>query len=586
MRRCKRAIASVWMALSLMVMGGCSDSKPVETVSVYVRPAESGSATAAEQPASTSPAQETSDAANATQRSTEAETAAPESEPAVNVTEPETTTEPATEPVQETVEATQPPETTAVPEGPKKPKYVFLFIGDGMGLSHIQAASYYKVAVEGGKNYDPAKSSYAGTLLNFQTFPVVGSVTNYNSDSYITDSASAITAITTGHKTISEAICVSEDGSVPFETIAEKAKARLGYKVGVVSNANINHATPAGYYGHRIERTMYYELGEDLLASDFDYFGGGSLRQPTGANGDKPDLYELAAQKGYKVFKDSDASLAKLNGDMGKALITSEQRGEGDAMKLRVDAKKGAADLADYVTGGLKVMGDAQGFFYGIEGGLIDWAAHENDAGAVVREVLDLEKAVGVALDFYNAHPDETLILVTADHETGGFGLGYSNTGYDLYLQGLKNQKMSYRDYFVKIALEYRPNNTDWETVVWDIRSLFGLTFDGTYQKGDDPKLKMTTDEVLQLNAAYLASMKGETATIGTSAYEMYGVYEPLAFTVTSILGKKCGVKFTTVYHTAQPIPIYAIGVGAQEFSGTLDNTDIAKKLERLLGVE
>ena len=204
-------------------------------------------------------------------------------------------------------------------------------------LSHIQAASYYKAAVEGGKNYDPAKSSYAGTLLNFQTFPVVGSVTNYNSDSYITDSASAITAITTGHKTISEAICVSEDGSVPFETIAEKAKARLGYKVGVVSNANINHATPAGYYGHRIERTMYYELGEDLLASDFDYFGGGSLRQPTGANGDKPDLYELAAQKGYKVFKDSDASLAKLNGDMGKALITSEQRGEGDAMELRVD---------------------------------------------------------------------------------------------------------------------------------------------------------------------------------------------------------------------------------------------------------
>ena len=131
-----------------------------------------------------------------------------------------------------------------------------------------------------------------------------------------------------------------------------------------------------------------------MLASGFDYFGGGSIRQPTGADGTLPDLYEMAAAQGYHVFRDNDAALAGLNGDMGKVLITSQQRAEGDAMKLRVDAQKGDADLAAYVEGGLKVLGDQEGFFYAIEGGLIDWAAHENDLGAVVREVLDLEKAV------------------------------------------------------------------------------------------------------------------------------------------------------------------------------------------------
>ncbi|MBO7514769.1 MAG: alkaline phosphatase, partial [Lachnospiraceae bacterium] len=574
MRKSKKALASILMALSLTVMGGCSDSKPAETVSVYVRPTESSAdagttSQEASKPAVTSP--EASRPAETTQRPTEDETIVhvPQTDPTNAAPEP--TEEPTTETLPETTAETQPETTQEVTETPKRPKYVFLFIGDGMGLSHIQAASYYKAAVEGGKNYDPTKSSYAGNLLNFQQFPVVGSVVNYNGDSFITDSAAAITAIVTGHKTATDAIGVNADGTARFETIAEKVKSRLGYKVGVVSNANINHATPAGYYGHQVNRTMYYELGLDMLASGFDYFGGGAIRQPKGADGTRPDLYDLAKAQGYKVYRDQDAALSKLNESMGRVLITSEQRGEGEAMRLRVDAEKGAADLADYVTGGLKVLGDQQGFFYGIEGGLIDWAAHENDAGAVVREVLDLEKAVGAAMAFYNAHPDETLILVTADHETGGFGLGYSNMGYELYPQGLKKQKMSYRDYYVKIALEYRPNNTDWETVVWDIRSLFGLTFDGTYQEGDDPKLKMTKDEVLQLNAAYLASMKGETATMGTAAYEMYGSYEPLAFTVTTILGKKCGVNFTTVYHTAQPIPIYAIGVGAQEFSGTMD---------------
>lgn len=581
MKKWKNAVTAALMSLSLTVLSGCSllgtdETKLVEPLTTAESTTQAAATTVA--PVSTTAAVTEQAPTTAPVPTTEADTQTPTVEP--------TTQEPTQEPTIEETEALTEPMTEPVAVTPKKPKYIFLFIGDGMGIGHIQAASYYKAAVEGGKNYDPAKTSYAGSLLNFEQFPVVGSVVNYNGDSFITDSAAAITAITTGHKTATDAIGVNADGTERYETIAEKVKSRLGFKVGVVSNANINHATPAGYYGHQVNRTMYYELGLDMLASGFDYLGGGTIRQPTGADGAQPDLYELAKAQGYKVYRDKDAALSKLNESMGRVLITSEQRGEGEAMRLRVDAEKGAADLAAYVSGGLKVMGDQQGFFYGIEGGLIDWAAHENDAGAVVREVLDLEKAVGVALEFYNAHPDETLILVTADHETGGMGLGYSNMGYELYLQGLKNQKMSYRDFYVKVALEYRPQNASWEQVVWDIRSQFGLTFDGTFQPGDDPKLKMTNDEVLQLNAAYTASMKGETATYGTAMYENYGSYEPLAFTVTSILAKKCGVRFTTIYHTGEPIPIYAIGAGAEEFSGTFDNTEIAKKLEKLLGIE
>ena len=581
MKKWKNAVTAAIMSLSLTVMSGCSLLATDETKATEpVAPVSTTQAPETTKAPATTVAVTEQEPTTAPEPTTEADTQAPAQ------TEAPTTQEPTQEPTIEETEALTEPTTEPAAETPKKPKYIFLFIGDGMGIGHIQAASYYKAAVEGGKNYDPAQTSYAGSLLNFEQFPVVGSVVNYNGDSFITDSAAAITAITTGHKTATDAIGVNADGTERYETIAEKVKSRLGFKVGVVSNANINHATPAGYYGHQVNRTMYYELGLDMLASGFDYLGGGTIRQPAGADGAQADLYELAKTLGYKVYRDKDAALSKLNESMGRVLITSEQRGEGDAMKLRIDAEKGSADLADYVLGGLKVLGEQQGFFFGIEGGLIDWAAHENDAGSVVREVLDLEKAVGVALEFYKAHPEETLILVTADHEIGGMGLGYSNMGYELYLQGLKNQKLSYRDYMVKVALEYRPQGTDWETVLWEIRSLFGLTFDATFQGGDDPKLKMTNDEVLQLHAAYLASMKGETATYGTAMYENYGSYEPLAFSVTTILEKKCGVRFTTVYHTGAQIPIYAIGAGAEEFSGTFDNTEIAKKIEKLLGID
>lgn len=572
MRKWKKTMTAAFMALTLTGVSGCSlfgskDPTPAESeFAIQTYPVE----TTAQAPT--------------TPKATEGTTAESRPSESTSVTTPDPTN--ASEAPTTQVEPTlAPEETTAEPAEPKKPKYVFLFIGDGMGVSHIQAASYYKAAEGGGKKYDPGKSSYAGTYLNFEQFPVVGSVTNYNADSFITDSAAAITAITTGRKTSTDAIGVAPSGTERLETIAEKVKAVLGYKVGVVSNANINHATPAGYYGHQTDRTMYYELGLDMLASGFDYFGGGTIRQPTGADGTLPDLYDLAAAQGYRVFRDNDAALASLTGDMGKVLITSQQRAEGDGLKLRVDADKGDTDLAAYVEGGLKVLGDQEGFFYAIEGGLIDWAAHENDLGAVVHEVLDLEKAVGVAMDFYNAHPDETLILVTADHETGGLGLGYSNMGYELYLNGLKKQKLSYWKYMRMVALEYRPNKTDWETVLWEMRSLFGLTVNGTYQAGDDPKLVLTEEEVMQLMAAYQASMQGAVATMGTAAYEAYGSYEPLAFTVTTLLAKKCGVKFSTIYHTAQPIPIYAIGTGAEEFSGVFDNTQIAVKLEKLLGI-
>jgi alkaline phosphatase len=572
MRKRKKTLIAAFLALTLTGVSGCSlfgskEPTPAETeFTIRTYPAE------------------TTEQAPTTPKATEGTT--PDSDPAESTAE--ITSEPTeTSEVEQTqVEPTLPPETTPEPVAKKKPKYIFLFIGDGMGVGHVQAASYYKAAEGGGKKYDPGKTSYAGTYLNFEQFPVVGSVTNYNADSFITDSAAAITAITTGFKTSTDAIGVDPSGTERLETITEKVKKLLGYKVGVVSNANINHATPAGYYGHQTDRTMYYELGKDMLASGFDYFGGGSIRQPTGADGTLPDLYEMAAAQGYHVFRDNDAALAGLNGDMGKVLITSQQRAEGDAMKLRVDAQKGDADLAAYVEGGLKVLGDQEGFFYAIEGGLIDWAAHENDLGAVVREVLDLEKAVGVAMDFYNAHPDETLILVTADHETGGLGLGYSNMGYELYLNGLKKQNLSYWQYMRMVALEYRPNKTSWDTVLWEMRSHFGLTVSGTYQAGDDPKLVLNEEEVMQLNAAYLASMQDARATLGTAAYESYGAYEPLAFTVTSLLGKKCGVKFSTIYHTAQPIPIYAIGAGSEEFSGVYDNTQIAVKLEKLLGID
>lgn len=150
------------------------------------------------------------------------------------------------------------------------PKYVFLFIGDGMSYPQIQATAYFNGAQQRGEESTIER-------VSFMDFPVIGSQYTYDSTSFCPDSASTATSIASGRKTASGVIDVSPDASEHFETIAEKLKRQLGYKVGVLTSVNLNHATPAAFYAHQQSRKNYCEIGQELIASGFDYFAGGGL---------------------------------------------------------------------------------------------------------------------------------------------------------------------------------------------------------------------------------------------------------------------------------------------------------------------
>ena len=220
-----------------------------------------------------------------------------------------------------TVETTQiTPASVEVKEA-VAPKYVFLFIGDGMSYPQFQAASDYLGAIADddyekalpSTKYDTREGAVLDgpVKLNFMDFEVAGSAVTYDSCSFAPDSASTATSIATGKKTYSGMINVDESGAVEYETIAEKLHAQKGWKVGVISSVNINHATPAAFYAHQASRNNYYEIGLELVESGFEYFAGGGLKKVTGNDKDKTSLYELAEAAGYKVaFTQEDAQKA------------------------------------------------------------------------------------------------------------------------------------------------------------------------------------------------------------------------------------------------------------------------------------
>ena len=486
------------------------------------------------------------------------------------------------------------------------PKYIFLFIGDGMSYPQIQLTNYYQNAASGndsvtvdGEEKTVLKSGNSLAMMNLE---VTGSAQTYDSTSFAPDSASTATSIATGHKTWSGSINVSEDFSKEYETIAEKLKAQKNYKIGILSSVNLNHATPAAFYAHQASRNSYYEIGLELIDSGFDYFAGGGLKKTTGSDGDQTDLYELAEEAGYKVVK-TQVEAEALTAEDGKAIVIDEHLADSDAMAYEVDRSADEWALADYVEKGIEVLENDNGFFMMVEGGKIDWACHANDAVSTISDTIALDNAVGKAVEFYEKHPDETLILVTGDHETGGLTIGYAGTDYDTFLTNFDNQKISYAKFDSDYVAAYKENQTDFDTVMKDVTELFGLTAptdesaEKTEQKDsadlhpeseNTGALEMTAYEYGLLKAAYDETMSrtGEESEFSQEEYVLYGSYEPLTVIITHILNNKSGINFGSYAHTGLPVEVLVSGVGAEKFEGYYDNTEIYQKLAKLTGVE
>lgn len=292
-------------------------------------------------------------------------------------------------------------------------KYVFLFIGDGMGFSQVATAESYLSYKQG---------LLGGAQLTFTTFPVHGSATSHSANFSVTDSSAAGTAISTGTKTNNKMLGVDPEGnkltSMSYELQED------GYNVGIISSVPINHATPASFYGRNASRYTYYDITAEIPGSGFNFFAGSGMNEYNGKEKDKKGSAEVLKENGVNVcysLEEADEAIAK--GD--RILLCQPYNKDKSASNYEAGGATPAGHivLADFLKTGLKKLGDEEPFFIMCEGGEIDWAGHRNKTMPMVMAILEFDKAISVAYEFYKKHPKETLIIVTADHATGGVAI-------------------------------------------------------------------------------------------------------------------------------------------------------------------
>lgn len=339
-------------------------------------------------------------------------------------------------------------------------KNVIYMIGDGMGLAHVTAT---KLASE--------------TPLALLQAQATGLQTTHSASSEVTDSAASGTALATGEKTNNGSIGVDVDGQ-PLTSVLKLALAG-GKKAGVVVTSSVTHATPAAFMASVQSRNDEEEIAEYFTTTGIDLFIGGG-KKFFEAREDGRNLSEELRTKGYTITYSLDDVKALQGGKVGALLadnpMPSLAEGRGDM-------------LLEAVGEALRLLStdNPNGFFLMVEGSQIDWAAHANDGEQVVAETIDFDKAVKAAMDFADRNPG-TLVVVTADHETGGLALP-----------------------------------SDHDKVV-----------NGVALPGD-----------------------GSTSVIA----------------------------FATKGHTGSMVPVYAYGTGAYAFTGVMDNTDIPKRIAKLMGL-
>lgn len=287
----------------------------------------------------------------------------------------------------------------------KHPKNVILLIGDGMGLTQVSAALYSN-----------------GNKLNLEQFTVIGLHKSYASNDLITDSAAGATAFSAGVKTYNGAIGVNQDG-LPVKTILEEAEER-GMATGLVATSSITHATPASFIAHVRSRSDMQDIAEDFLKTEVDLFIGGGKKYFDRRDKDDRNLYKELAAKGYKISDYSKEDLQKIAIDFDRNFAYFTADAEPLPVSQGRDYLVPAAKLAPIF---LKKRSD-KGFFLMLEGSQIDWGGHANDSDYIISEAIDFDNAIGAILEFAKEN-GETLVIVTADHETGGFAI---NTGSEM----------------------------------------------------------------------------------------------------------------------------------------------------------
>lgn len=433
-------------------------------------------------------------------------------------------------------------------------KYIFYFIGDGMGTNQVLASEMYLAELEGRIGRKP--------LLMTQ-FPNSGQVATFSASNGITDSSAAGTCLATGTKTHNGTLGLSPAKDT-LRSVAEILQ-QQGYGIGIMTTVAIDHATPAAFYAKVPDRNMYYEIGTQLAYTDFDFFGGAGFHKPVNKHNKKtPNLYDLCEEQGYTFAHGYADAQTKMNAP--KLILTQTTDGidrtkQAGSLPYAIDRQEDALTLRQIVSTAIPYLSQKHDrFFMMVEGGMIDYACHGQDGATAIGETLDMDAALEEAYNFYLAHPDETLIVVTADHETGGMAMG--NGGYVLNLQALQHQHCSSWILSDQLSSLFKDNTPTWEMV----KDLL------TQQLGFYTSVELTDEEDARLHDLYNKAVAHKDGKVKT----LYKTMNELGSTAIALLNKKAHLGWTSYDHTAHAVPVFAVGVGAERFTGWHDNTEIA----------
>ena len=456
----------------------------------------------------------------------------------------------------------------AAPAFAGQPKYVFYFIGDGLGAAQRQFSEFFLQEKDGDANEH--------LLMN--TFGTAGINTTYCADTLITDSAAAATALASGVKTNKGVIGKDVKGN-NVKTLTEAA-IEHGMKTGLITTTRLTHATPAAFASHNVSRNNENEIADDFLNSGVDFFAGGGIRHFIPAslkvkNGDaigktikskrkdEKDLVKGFENKGYTTYigmKGAKAFNAENFSKKEKVFAAFTYTHMPYEIE-RMNQYKEVPSIASMTKAAIDVLSNGKnGFFLMVEGGRIDHAAHANDPSGVIWDTLAFDDAIKAAYAFYKNHKSDTLIVVVGDHETGGMGLGMDSMGYKLNMAALNNVKVSVEDSLAYGAGEYKGDKAAYLAY---LAKNFGLN-------------DLSDAETASLSKAMASADAGET--LG------YYKINPAALTAAHILSTRANINWTTTIHTATMIPMSATGVDAEQFGGYKDNTQIAKAMAKTLG--
>ena len=425
-----------------------------------------------------------------------------------------------------------------VATGFARPKYIFYFIGDGMGPSHVLATELYLGELQGviGR---PQK-------LIFTQFPESAFVTTFSASNGVTDSAASGTALSTGYKTSNGRIGTDADGNDIY-SVAFDAK-NAGMAVGIATTVCINHATPSAFYAHNTDRNNYNEIAQWMLEADYDFYAGGDAKCSTAQ---RNDLYGRAEKQGYTIARGYDDYKAKAK-KADKMMLY--QKSVAEEVPYAIDRTKDDLTLAQITKAGIDFLSKKnkkEGFFMMVEGGKIDYASHRDDAATMIHEMLDFNAAIEEAYDFYKKHKDETLIIVTADHETGGIVLGYTGQ-YKLDLKVLESQKVSV-DNLVSMLESLK--ETTWGKVAEMVKENVGV----------EPRGNHSAEENVNMN---------------------HDLAYRIAYDAVYDLDRKALISWASGNHSGTFVPLFAIGEGADKFNGVIDNTDIPLTIMEFLRID